>query len=678
MHDDELKRVFGESGRVLEDLSFRDHVAVWAVEAPASLFIDRTDLVHDVTQLAESERSGPVVVAIDGLPGSGKSALLRKCAAELRNLFEIAIHFDYGDAAGGPVSPSDVLGAFLQDLGFSEGSIPSDLRSRRSRFLSATTRRRILVLLDGVTEAAQVTQLTPNSPHALVIAAGEFPVEALLADGAHLRKLGGLNTEHGLALLSAVIGEGRVVAESEAAARIVEICAGLPLGLHVSAGRLSSRSDLTLDRLAAEMTELRPAGEAWHELTGVFSSVYRSLDDNTADLFHALGAAPGTRWPTATIVAMFDVREAAEAALRGLVRANLLQPVSGGYVMPELASRYAADRAEATDPQSLRDERRTRMIRALVALSAEADRGINRNRLRISTVQGAAAMSDFATPMDAMDWFSAWHSSILQVIREAAAQGLDQEVWQLFEATWPFHTSRTFHQEWLEGASHAVEAAQRCEDRSAEARMRCFRSRVWMELGEFGNATADIEAAAVLADQTDNLTLRASVADFQGHVYLRQGQHAEALASFTLSEIRHEQVGDQRGVALQAQFRGRVLGRLGQPDEALAALDRAAVVIESFDDHRAQSRILYSRAEVLYGVQRQEQAVQSLNDALVQAGLLGSTDLAIPPLTLLARIARDAGDPATERTCLQRLLEALPDAGSPERVVVEERLADLR
>lgn len=664
-----------EISRLLAEMPVTPSLSVWTVEAPVPGFVNRTVLVNEISSLASAAREGPAVVAIHARAGTGKTELLRRCAAALDDLFDIAIWVDLGGTLNqGMVAPEDVLNGVLVDLLQESGQIPNDLRGRHRRFLALTAGKRVLVLVDGATDAAPVQMLIPNSAQALVIAAGEVRLDELA--GAVVRPLVGLDDAHGVELLAARIDSDRISAEEADARRLVELCDGSPLGLTIIANRLRSRPQLALSQLVHDLDshlsaqsaqeETRPSLPGmWEKMTAVFDTAYHWLDEDSAQLYRALGSAPGDQWPAEVVSGIpgIDVEEATSI----LVQLDLLHPIDSGYSMPTLVGLHAAQAALAEDEPALRNSRRTAIIDRWLGLVQAADRVVLAERFRVSPTPSSSPTTPFITPGEAMDWFHQWHRPTAEVIREAAAQGLHSQVWQLFEGSWPFYSSRNYYQEWLQAGDLAVTAAKSCDDPRAEARMRCLRSRAWIELQQYDDAAADIGAALALARRTDDTPLIASVLDFEGQVHYRRGDSLTALPHFEEALRLSEQMGDQRGIALQSQFCGRCLAQLDRCEEALRMLDRSLDLIQPFADDRAMSRIELSRADALRGLGRTSEAHAALLQSVTSGAALGKTDLVIAPLEQLADLANETGDQHAERKHLRQLLTVLTDIGDIDR-----------
>ncbi|TDD57669.1 tetratricopeptide repeat protein [Kribbella antibiotica] len=677
-----LSGAFDRSTAALNAIRFPETTRIWAVPAPISNFVNRTDHLGIACELALSDHPGPHVLAIHGVSGSGKSTLLEQLAARVGEHFDHAIRVPLRNFPGGAME--DVLGYVLGALKIDLSEVLPDAASRHTRLLSATAGLRILLLVDDARDAAQIRLLTPNSPGAMVIAAGDIRLDDLRIDGFVVKRLDGLDTPHALELLSAILGNDRLRDAEDAVGRLVKLCDGSPLGLKTVARQLLLQDDLSLPELVAQLesrtgiAEPTPtAAQLRRAMTAIFDSAYDLLmNSEVSTAYRVLGAVPGDRWPKEVVRAVLTAAgvDSGQAVGR-LVQLDFLRPVSGGYALPYLIGIHAEQVATKSPPAN-RGQLCARTVRAWLALAAAADQGVQRERFRI-TPAGVAASVGFASAKHAMEWLETWHDSIFEVIESAAAQGLSTEAWQLFEACWPFYTSHSRYVEWIKAGTVAVDAAVLSQDKWAETRSRCYRSRGWTEQGDFGQADDDIRLALELSSVIKDPMLHASVLDFEGQLRLREGRAEEALACFSESLRINQQLGDQRGIALQSQFCGRSLGLLGRNDEALVLLAEALRLIRPFEDHRAESKTLYSTARVLRALDRKDEAVAALTDALTLAAELGKTSLVVPPLELLAELAKQAADEAAEAGYLRKLQEIFASSGDPRVANVENRLREL-
>lgn len=216
-------------------------------QLPAGIpdFTGRAELV----EAAETALStGDTTLVITGPAGIGKTALALHVA------HRVARHFPdgqlYCDLGG---TQQDVLAQFLEALG---ARVPDTLYERVAAYRDLLATRRVLVVLDDVVSARQVTPLLPGP----VIVTSRVPLPGL--PRARVLEVAALPPEHATALLGKVIGPRRVAAEPAAATTLVRL-AKSPLALRVVAARLAARPHWSLasmiDRLSTERQTLAPS-----------------------------------------------------------------------------------------------------------------------------------------------------------------------------------------------------------------------------------------------------------------------------------------------------------------------------------------------------------------------------------------------------------------------------------
>src|SRR5882757_3885385 len=163
---------------------------------PPHGFVDRAAALSRLADLAERPGDGrPVVVALHGMPGVGKTALLRTAVARIGGLFpDGVLHADFGPLRHrGGAAVSDVAASMLRALGVADQWIPVEFAGRVDLFRSMTADSRLLVDLD----------LRSRAPDDCV------------------------------ELLSRMCPDGRITGEPGHALALAELCDRLPLALRV-------------------------------------------------------------------------------------------------------------------------------------------------------------------------------------------------------------------------------------------------------------------------------------------------------------------------------------------------------------------------------------------------------------------------------------------------------------
>ncbi|MBZ4321277.1 AfsR/SARP family transcriptional regulator, partial [Streptomyces huiliensis] len=304
----------------------------------------------------EPDRPTPVL-AVDGMPGIGKTALAVHAAHRLADHYpDGQIHLDlHGFTAGRtPLTAHTALGVLLRAVGVPDRHLPPGRTDREHLWRAVSAGRRLLLLIDNAAASEQVRPLIPGTPGSLVLVTSRPRLSAL--DGASHLSLPLPPPGDALGLLGAVLGRDRLSAEPEAAADLVTLCGRLPLALRVAAGRLRNRPQWTVaalnDRLRAEPTRLAGLVAEHRAVAAVLDLSRTALPTPHQRFFHLLGLHPGPDFDAGTAAVLTgSPLPTAEALLEDLLDAHLLtQHTPGRYAFHELVRLLARHHPAAPPP----------------------------------------------------------------------------------------------------------------------------------------------------------------------------------------------------------------------------------------------------------------------------------------------------------------------------------------
>ncbi len=316
--------------------------------------------LNDLLPADGTEVGGPVIAAIAGTAGAGKSALAVHWAHQVRDRFpdgQLYVNLRGFDPGGSVMDPADAIRGFLDAFAVPADRIPVDLDAQGALYRSMLADLRVLILLDNARDGAQVRPLLPGSPGSLVVVTSRNQLISLAAtDGAHPVPLDLLSPGEAQQLFTRRLGRRRVAAEPAAVTAIITACAGLALALSVVTARAAANPRLMLAALAEELRETGgldalDAGDTLTNVRTVFSWSYQALSEPAARMFRLLGlhAGPDIGAPAAASLAGVPVA-GARAALTELTRAHLLTDRGGGrFTFHDLLRAYAAELADTHD-----------------------------------------------------------------------------------------------------------------------------------------------------------------------------------------------------------------------------------------------------------------------------------------------------------------------------------------
>ncbi|WNF25529.1 tetratricopeptide repeat protein [Streptomyces sp. C11-1] len=658
-------------------------------------FVNRTKgLAALDTWLARNGADGGASVgfaALYGLPGVGKTALATHWAERERERFpDGQIYVDYASLRTESKAPdiSEAVRRCLKSLGVDDPYIPATLEDRTRLLRTRSAGRRLLIFLDNVSGPAQAAALMPKGKgSALLVASGSL-IGELALDGARLMPVEPLDQDSGLKVLADRCGTGTVEADPASAERLVELCGGLPVALHVVAARLAADTRLTLAGLVAELAaeSRRLAGMSLGEersVSAAFDLAYRELAPEAARLYRLLGWHPGASFDAGVAAVAADLAPGPAAdALESLHRAGLLDRTADGRLrFHDLVRLHARERATEEERPGERLALVRRVTLHYLALTALADRAVREDRLRIAdhTRLLAGVPDPFAAEgaPQPVDWLEAEHRNILGLLRAAAREEtLQTEVWQLAEALTVLFLHHRHLGDWQESLELGAAAAAESVVPAAEARLRSLLSRPLMDLGEYAAARSQLERAQACAEVSGDLVVRASVQEFSGR-YWDQRDPVRAMEAYRGALELNTAANEGRGAAIASYFLGCAQDAAGNPAEALDTLRGAHEQLIAREDPRMAARVRMAIGLVHNRLDETEEAVRSLSEAAEVLRAQEATHYEAQALVALADIEqRTQGDPRRVRGHLERALAIFEAGGSPRAQELRERLEE--
>ena len=584
--------------------------------------------------LAAAEPSRVVAIhAIDGMPGVGKTALAVHAAHQLTDRYpdgQMFLRLNAYTPGQNPASPAEALAALLLGLGVNPRSIPDGLEARARLWRDQLTGRRMLLVLDDAANHAQVEPLLPGAEGCLVLITSRHRLAAL--DGATPLPLDILAPADAALLFTRLAHRDTTTpADTDAVARIVELCGHLPLAIALLAGRLAHHPHWNLAEYAEEFAGSRDRlGElatSDRAVAAAFGTSYQGLPPERQRLFRRLGLHPGTDTDTYASAALAGISlTQARRDLEALYESHLIDsPATGRYRLHDLIHAYARTLAEQ-DPADDREASIGCLLEYYQHTVQRADRHFANAPSPIIRAVGAApaATPDLPTHQQALVWMRTERANLIACIHHATTTAQHSRAIHLTAALASFLRLQGPWDEAIALHQTAATAAHHIHDRLAEA------GALWA-LGWLRYYTGDCAAAADLNQQA--LESYRALGDRLG----------EAGNLWALGWLRHE-TGDYEAatdLGQRALESYRALGdRLGE-GYALWALSRTQTVTGNY----AAAADLGQRALDIY---------QSLGDRNGEATALWE----------LGRIRTVTGDYAAAADLGQRALDIYRSLGN--------------
>ncbi|MBT2507695.1 winged helix-turn-helix domain-containing protein [Streptomyces sp. ISL-98] len=616
----------------------------------------------ELTALSRAAAGEAPVCLVTGPAGVGKTALAVHWAHRNRAGFPGGLL--YADLRGfsdtGEPTHLETLREFLLALGVAPRRIPESANGASALFRSLSADRQLLVVLDNARGSEQVRELLPGGARCVTVVTSRYRLRGLIAsDAARPVPVDVLEPKDSTALLAAVLGKERVLAEAVAAQRLADLCGGLPLALRVAAARLADQPDWSLSAMSAELSdESRRLSLLDVEDTGVQAALrltVRRLPDEVADHFAHLGRHPGTHVDRYTAAALAGTDPVtAEAALDKLTAAHLLiRTAPGRWTMHDLVRLYA--RGLDAGPDVLVRVLDHSVVTALAAAHA-AEPGDESCFALPADFRSPQAVREFADREQAMAWYAAERDDLTLAAAAAHAAGLHSRTWRIVLALWPQIVWRVLDG-WTPLLERALEAARADTDARAESRVLALLGWVLTEEGRTDEALVHLEAASALAARAGDLRGEATARVNLSLVQAALGSPEEAAEGCAQAAELARRAGDRHTERLALYHLARHQLDTRQWQSALDT-STAAFALDGTSDTSAASRVLLLTAagEALLGMGDETEGIRRLEDAAREAESSGYDEGVVRALGALLRVSSDLELRARYDTAMVRLM----------------------
>ncbi len=307
----------------------REYLVPAELPPPPGLLVGRDREIDQIctylTSMQSDERTR--TVGITGAVGLGKSALAVCVAHLMADRYpdgQLLIRFDT------PADPNtdEALLRFVHALKGPREPTPEPA-DREAWYRKRSLDKRLLIILDNVTQSTQISRLLPASRHCATIVTSREPVEGFVP--ALKVPLGPLSQIDGRRLLDALVGGRRIEAETTHAIRIVDACAGYPVALKTVGAVLTGRKNWTLEIAARRMQEIALPTDSRQRLvpfTGALDLAYALLTEQERVSLALLGLLQTPRVAPWMLAALYR---------GGAPDSNGLTDASAGRILDRLA-----------------------------------------------------------------------------------------------------------------------------------------------------------------------------------------------------------------------------------------------------------------------------------------------------------------------------------------------------
>ena len=677
-------------------------------------FTGRAELIARlVSTVDRAAPGGPVVLALDGMAGSGKTTLALHLAARLGDRYPDAhVYLDlHGHSDREPLEPAAAALLLLRRLGIGADEVPSDRDERIDLWRAELAQRRALVILDNAASSAQVVDLLPASPGTLVLVTSRRRLLSL--DSVHPESLPVLAESEALTLLARIAGD-RVLAESDAATDLVRRCGGLPLAIRLAGARLAHRprwrvADLVHRFGTLALPEL--AAEA-RTVAGAFALSFEQLPARAQRMFRLLGAHPGRIFDAPAAAALADLPlGAAGDLLDGLVDVHLVEePEPEVFRMHDLLHEYAAALAAELPPAERRAALRRLLDLELGAALMTMGGLRQRSTMRELELDEVPASELLATVDDPIGRLERGRPYLGALVAAAVEAGWPEFSWRLPRAAWWRLWTDGYTDDIRALFTEANETARRLGNDPAQATSANYLASIHYRRAEYDDALAVLQEAIRIRRRIgDPMALSITIGNLAG-IYSATSRLVEA-AEAALEALRlAEESGDAHFINTRLDNRSIVLSQLGRHEEALWLQRRRLMTLLGTGDEpgvvhclmhllfirrrggwisaraserglrtviRSAARLQYREVEaelraelgdLLRTQGRYAEATDQVELALETFERIDDRRIYARVLNMLAAVRRDAGDPAVAAELYRRALEIGNSVSQPYEV----------
>jgi tetratricopeptide (TPR) repeat protein/transcriptional regulator with XRE-family HTH domain len=630
----------------------------------------------------------PVIVAVSGPPGAGKTTLALQAARRLAGHFpDGQVVVDMRGLDTESPAPAELMLGVLRALRVTDRELMhAGPQGHVHLYRRTLAERRFVLVLDNARDEAQVRPLLPGAGRGLVVVTSRRMLTGL--EDVHRLPVDGLDAREATTLLTTLAGGERADTDAGHFERIAGYCGHLPLALRLAGRWLAAHEGWSVarlaDRLASDTGRLDTLAAGDVRVTTAFDLSYRRLGSDAAGMFRRLALVPGPDVSAAGAAQLsgkhlFD----AEDTLEELVEAGLLGVERDRYRMHDLLRIYALDRLNAEEDAADIAGAGAALHDWLLGTAVVAGRWFEPG-------YGAPPADwngrvDLSTADKGRLWLQDEGANWLAAFRAAAASGDHAVVVEVAESLHWFSDQWIYWGHWPEVFATAAGSAHALGDAVLEATHLNYLA--WARLmceGRYRESLTHSAGALALAEAAADTGQQAWAHFYQAWAYRRLAEYGTAAGHMRRAGSLFESVGDPQGSLTARQGLASILSASGRAEEALDAfraalrfLDEAGEGIEPHAADFARSGLHSGMAHSCEQLGKTEDAVGHLRRAVELSARSGNAGLESRDLDTLGRILLGTGRTAEAREVFARIVSLGPYADPHIAGKAVERLASL-
>jgi DNA-binding SARP family transcriptional activator len=572
-------------------------------------FIGRDEVLQEMDELLAPDRKD-VVVALDGLPGVGKTALAIYWAHRRHEWFPDGVLFAElnGYGPGRPVTAWTVLGVFLTSLGVQASALPDDLETRIALLRQHLADRKILVVLDNAFDSAHIVPiLTATAPCSVLITSRQRLSLRNYHDAGNNITVPTLLPDESIAFLRRGVGDRRAQQDMAALHDFAAMCDGLPIALRIVGEHVATRSGAPLTELVTHLRRRKLLDTGGHAdrgsttLRAVFDLSMDKLEPETAFFFSALGLGPSTRITTEVASTLTGSSMAeTESILETLVCAHLVTQLGAElYGLHDLLYLYAADRMRGHQSEDVVAAVH-RMVDWYLYSGTNALRAIAPQEKPVPELNEDITVvpREFRDADEARKWLFAERTNIIGVCGRAKDHGMHDHVWRLVGTFSGLLIQYWEPTEYIDVHNQALTSTR--IDGAREGESGILNSLGAIALNQHDYRVAEnyfARALKIFREIGDEEGESVALLNL-GNTYLYRGRHEMAIGFHRQSLVIFERIGDELGQAYVCRSLGRAYQLAGHYVAAHDYLARSLAISIEIGDQHSQAEALATLGEL--------------------------------------------------------------------------------
>lgn len=559
-------------------------------------FTGRETEIAQLGAMAEENGSIVTVLAIDGMPGVGKSTLAVRFARQIAARYpdgQLFINLRAHVSGHQPLGPASALDRLLRKIGVAPERIPPDTDGRAALWRTELAGRRILLLVDNALGHEQVRPLLPGSPGCLVLITSRRRLAGL--DGVKTLQLDVLAPPDAARLLvrSAELGTDT---DPDSTRKVVRLCGHLPLAVQLIGNRLRHRTSWTVRDLAERLggggsllAEIRAENRG---LVTAFELSYLDLDEGGRRALRFLGLHPGTELTAQDAAVLLDAEPAgAEMLLDVLHDHHLIDETRPGrYRFHDLIREYARQLVADHDPRAARESAIDRLLYRYLSAASHADRLLFPYRSR--PAPAPSGPSPFRDENQARAWLATELDNALSVVHQATETGRPLQAALLANALGEHLETEGLWPEAIAVHEQAVRAWRTLQNDEETAFTLATVSRLLLRTGKHEQALNSASEGLNIARDATVPGAVATLQDQLGLIHWQRSDFDVAIGYYDQALEIRSAAGDRAGEAEVLHHRALTYWHLGRYSEATEGARTALSLYEQTGNHRGRQMTL--------------------------------------------------------------------------------------